>query len=962
VLEIESIQPFTPNISALGSFFGLSRTNSTDDHIMPIVETLLPNSALLGEVSATGIAVTSAVNFSTRQFLNMTMFVLSNNFLGPGNGKKIYEWLKVNGSTAVLDTLLTIEEPTAQAALEGVFQLAVLANDVPIVKYLATSGINPNGSTCKCQRTGCYLAPLQWALVNDKHELAEELLNAGAQVDYSDSGSTSNALVLAIVGTFAWYSTTRSLNDPEFWNAKCHSLLNLACILLDAGCAVNPVLAMRDDSDQPIGRFVHTPLTAASKYRSLELVNLFIERGADVTTITFLGTSALHNCIFSWEEFSWEEFIREEFSWEVIYNSMETGNRGLCDRKEFFWDSKNVSKICDVIDALVSHGADPNLLGQYGIVDKQGVYQTMKQSPIDLAVLQGSNELIRTLLLAGATVTWRTLKHAIEMDDERMFENILATLDMPSFGKVEYEPLVLACCRSGNMQILQRVLNDEFKNSCGLQKSFGAAIHTAVYNGGEDLIDTLLVAGADINATFRDDSTALLEAVRRCNETLIRKLVNAGANVNHLVYCNCTHHKSSHISTGAILIAAIEWGNPTVIDLLLKGGAAIDGPGRLSAPEKWTNRCITPLTAAISEHNWSLVADFLATGAAVNNPPGLVEHHSPLSTALSCGNFGLVKYLLDKNARAEEGNSLLVAFRDVSVLDFLLRGLESRASPPVDRSLVHAALNFAISQKNIPATYMILQSKLTDSTILPAALLSAVRGEDNTISCQLMHLILDAGAEPNYTLWNSTYNDEDERKWRTSTLTYAVKSSTVKVELLLGRGAQPNGVFGEDTTPLQWSTMFTGIETVHLLLKYGADPNVIGHKSKDTPLQNAAREGHKEMVELLLEHGAEINAAPARRHGATALQFAAMKGYLGIAHLLLESGADVNALPAEEDGRTALEGAAEWGRIDMVQMLLNAGAHVEDDNGYYDQAMERAVENGHFATKRLLEAYRGRIS
>ena len=56
--------------------------------------------------------------------------------------------------------------------------------------------------------------------------------------------------------------------------------------------------------------------------------------------------------------------------------------------------------------------------------------------------------------------------------------------------------------------------------------------------------------------------------------------------------------------------------------------------------------------------------------------------------------------------------------------------------------------------------------------------------------------------------------------------------------------------------------------------------------------------GSIDIVHLLLEHGADVNAPPHYRYGATALQFAAIGGYTGIALLLLEKGADVNALPA----------------------------------------------------------------
>jgi ankyrin repeat protein len=73
-----------------------------------------------------------------------------------------------------------------------------------------------------------------------------------------------------------------------------------------------------------------------------------------------------------------------------------------------------------------------------------------------------------------------------------------------------------------------------------------------------------------------------------------------------------------------------------------------------------------------------------------------------------------------------------------------------------------------------------------------------------------------------------------------------------------------------------------------------------------------------ELVKLLLDHGAVINAAPAASGGITALPGAAIRGHINIAQMLIENGAEVNALPALKDGRTAIDGAAEHGRLDAV--------------------------------------------
>ncbi len=111
-----------------------------------------------------------------------------------------------------------------------------------------------------------------------------------------------------------------------------------------------------------------------------------------------------------------------------------------------------------------------------------------------------------------------------------------------------------------------------------------------------------------------------------------------------------------------------------------------------------------------------------------------------------------------------------------------------------------------------------------------------------------------------------------------------------------------------------------------------------------------------ELVNFLLDHGADVNAEAGLRCGVTALQAAAIKGDLELVELLISRGADVNAMASFEEGRYAIEGAAEHGRLDTVQMLLNAGAKGNCQLGTgFNSAIELAEGNGHFAVANLLK-------
>lgn len=90
-----------------------------------------------------------------------------------------------------------------------------------------------------------------------------------------------------------------------------------------------------------------------------------------------------------------------------------------------------------------------------------------------------------------------------------------------------------------------------------------------------------------------------------------------------------------------------------------------------------------------------------------------------------------------------------------------------------------------------------------------------------------------------------------------------------------------------------------------------------------TPLMYAALCGTPDVIRVLVNHGARVNAP--NRFGATALMWAATSRTENV-KTLLALGADVNAQTA--NGRTALLTATRYGNASAMTMLLSAGANV----------------------------------
>ncbi|GMH38703.1 hypothetical protein BSKO_06587 [Bryopsis sp. KO-2023] len=96
-----------------------------------------------------------------------------------------------------------------------------------------------------------------------------------------------------------------------------------------------------------------------------------------------------------------------------------------------------------------------------------------------------------------------------------------------------------------------------------------------------------------------------------------------------------------------------------------------------------------------------------------------------------------------------------------------------------------------------------------------------------------------------------------------------------------------------------------------------------------TPLDSAAQGGFVEIVKLLIDAGANVEARD--NDGGTALYAAAGKGHLAVVQVLLEAGANVESRFTETDD-TALIFSADQGHHDVAAALIKAGADVDATN------------------------------
>lgn len=177
----------------------------------------------------------------------------------------------------------------------------------------------------------------------------------------------------------------------------------------------------------------------------------------------------------------------------------------------------------------------------------------------------------------------------------------------------------------------------------------------------------------------------------------------------------------------------------------------------------------------------------------------------------------------------------------------------------------------------------------------------------------------DASEEENSQKWRVSFygmGDPCEATLHSNALFCAAyKGDIAKVKELLASGTDVNTTNSHGYTALIFAVKAEQTKMVKLLIKAGADANIINDSVEDT----------------------------------TALTIAIKKNNLKIMKLLLEAGANANV--ADEGGQTPLELAVEANNLKMVKMLIEANVNLEKN---FDSVLIRATKNGSTKMVKLL--------
>ena len=376
-----------------------------------------------------------------------------------------------------------------------------------------------------------------------------------------------------------------------------------------------------------------------------------------------------------------------------------------------------------------------------------------------------------------------------------------------------------------------------------------------------------------------------------------------------------------------------------------------------------------PLFDAIDHGDPEFVRLLVNTGADINATAGF-GGNTALHEAVAQGSAEIVQVLVDAGAdieaagfmgqtplslAAEEGATEIMKVLLGRAPDFATAASGDSKKAPSPSAIGGKALFTAIGSDNAVMVRLMVEAGADVNAAEGFGGNTPLHEAVENGNAEIVQILVDAGADI----------EAEGFMGRTPLGLAAEEGATEIMQILLGQGADNGTPEGEDkqSPAIGSEALFTAIkkgdvETVRLLVEAGADVNAAEGFGGNTPLHEAVEEGNAEIVQILVDAGADIEAEGFM--GQTPLGLAAEEGATEIMQILLGQGAD-NGTPEGEDkqspaiGSEALFTAIESGNVTLVNLLVEAGADVNAAEGFGGNTpLHEAVEEGNAEIVQIL--------
>ncbi|MBT3269695.1 sigma-70 family RNA polymerase sigma factor [Candidatus Poribacteria bacterium] len=484
------------------------------------------------------------------------------------------------------------------------------------------------------------------------------------------------------------------------------------------------------------------------------------------------------------------------------------------------------------------------------------------QFPIHFAVREGHAEIVRLLLDAGAEpgrsrYIYNSWQDLVADARRRGYDDVLSVLESTLRTRYAYDPEfehLAQAIRDRDREQIDALLSIRADIARASDLRGANAIHWAGLTHQIDLIDYFLERGANIDAPRVDGQTPAMLTMNGDNRFVReRDLPGDSARDFWLV----VEHLLDRGAEYNLSIATMKGDDGRVREIL---------DGDPSAARRLDPCRRSYLHYAAAARRPDIAALFLDLGSGPSMPEDLAPSGRALHTACAQSDLEMVRLLLkhgaDVNADVDSSGvpMTISAHRDpVGPSGVAIRELlrEQGAVTPPPRMTVDD-MRMALESAQTPPHP---GSHFADEQFIGHLL----RHDD----ADLIRLLLDARPDALQTV---------------PIVSNRYPKSRECVELMLLHGLDPNGSDWLGKTWLHFIAEKDDVDIARVFLEHGANIDAVEAEHRSTPLAEAAKRGHMDMVRFLLTAGA--NASIPTEEWARPLAWATQNGHTGIAGLL----------------------------------------------------------------------------
>ncbi|KAF9869764.1 hypothetical protein CkaCkLH20_12807 [Colletotrichum karsti] len=500
-------------------------------------------------------------------------------------------------------------------------------------------------------------------------------------------------------------------------------------------------------------------------------------------------------------------------------------------------------------------------------------------------------------------------------------------------------PLFAAVC-GGYSTIAEMLLS----NGAETSTRDGSALLMAIPRGSDDIVQTLLERGVDINMPD-ENGNPLWTAVSQGHIKIVRMLLEKGADINMRVG-----------NDSNTLLGAIARGRYDIVQILLQGGADFRREHTVRSRFYVGNATIygDALLIASFTGQDKIVQLLLDEGANANGQGG--QYGTALQAASHEGHLGVIHILLNAGADIDVaggsfGNALQIACREGhfdTAQTLVDKGANINAQCGVDGNALQAA--------SLRGHHTIVQMLLEQGAEVNTEQCGLYSNPLQAAVCKsherIVEMLLDRKADV-----NAKCRSVEQYHQAASFIFTEPTCGSGRKTALLGRRDRR-----DDITSIRPRRTMTPDR--FLLIKLNSKYLSTGSPTADSnrynnALEAACQRGNVEVVQMLLNNGANIKTQ--NDNGELALQLAILSQNEAIVEMILDRVADVNALSSDS---SALHLASERGYTGIVKILLTRGANVNAkvNGGRFGTALEAASNQRHEETVRILLDYGANIN